>query len=111
MAEEIYQVLGRNIRERRLARQWSLAQLAVRLGVSYQQLQKYEKGANRLPTHMLATLAAEFGCTTDELCGLAPAPASPEAARISAGLRRVKSPELRRRIAELVEAAATLQPE
>ena len=50
--------IGRNVRLWRMARGLSQAQLASRLGVTFQQLQKYEVGANRIGTGRLVKLAA-----------------------------------------------------
>jgi DNA-binding XRE family transcriptional regulator len=40
--------IGNRIRERRLALQMGQAEIASILGVSFQQIQKYEKGMNRV---------------------------------------------------------------
>jgi len=50
--------VGRNVRLWRMARGLSQAQLAQRLGVTFQQLQKYEVGANRIGTGRLVKVAA-----------------------------------------------------
>ena len=50
--------VGRNVRIWRMAKGLSQAQLAHRLGVTFQQLQKYEVGANRIGTGRLVALAA-----------------------------------------------------
>jgi transcriptional regulator with XRE-family HTH domain len=50
--------VGRNVRLWRMARGLSQAQLANRLGVTFQQLQKYEVGANRIGTGRLVKIAA-----------------------------------------------------
>ncbi len=50
--------IGRNVRIRRLAKGLSQVQLAEQLGVTFQQLQKYETGGNRVPTGRLVTIAA-----------------------------------------------------
>jgi len=50
--------VGRNVRIWRMARGRSQAQLAGRLGVTFQQLQKYEVGANRIGTGRLVKVAA-----------------------------------------------------
>jgi len=50
-------IVGRTIRMLRLARHMSQAELATQLGVSFQQIQKYEKGANRAGTGRLVQLA------------------------------------------------------
>jgi transcriptional regulator with XRE-family HTH domain len=50
-------LVGRNVRIRRLARGVSQSQLAKRLGVTFQQVQKYEKGINRIGSGRLARIA------------------------------------------------------
>ena len=50
--------VGRNVRLWRMARGLSQAQLGNRLGVTFQQLQKYEVGANRIGTGRLVKVAA-----------------------------------------------------
>src|ERR1700736_5148217 len=53
--------VGRNVRIWRMAKGLSQAQLAIRLGVTFQQVQKYETGGNRIPTGRLVKLAAILG--------------------------------------------------
>src|SRR5262249_23143049 len=53
--------VGRNVRVRRLAKGMSQAQLAGRLGVTFQQVQKYEVGSNRIGTGRLVKIAAILG--------------------------------------------------
>lgn len=70
MRDEICQRLGADIRAHRLAGTWTLNEFSKLLGVSYQQLQKYEKGANRMPINMAVRVAGILNCSLDELCGL-----------------------------------------
>jgi transcriptional regulator with XRE-family HTH domain len=49
--------IGERIRRRRAELGLTQAQLARRLGVSYQQVQKYERGANRISASRLYGLA------------------------------------------------------
>lgn len=49
--------VGRRIRIRRLERQMSQTELATRLGVTFQQVQKYEKGLNRVGAGRLMRVA------------------------------------------------------
>lgn len=70
MNGDICQRLGANIRSHRIASGWTLNDLSKLLGVSYQQIQKYEKGANRMPIDMAVRVAGLFKCSLDELCGL-----------------------------------------
>jgi transcriptional regulator with XRE-family HTH domain len=50
--------VGRNVRIWRMNRGFSQAQLARRLGVTFQQVQKYETGSNRIGTSRLVMIAA-----------------------------------------------------
>jgi transcriptional regulator with XRE-family HTH domain len=53
--------VGGNVRIWRMAKELTQAQLATRLGVTFQQVQKYETGGNRIPTGRLVKLAAILG--------------------------------------------------
>lgn len=53
--------LGKKIRLIRKSRNFSLSQLAREMNVSYQQLQKYETGANRISAERLAEIAEHLG--------------------------------------------------
>jgi transcriptional regulator with XRE-family HTH domain len=53
--------VGRNVRIWRMTRGLSQAQLARRLGVTFQQVQKYEVGGNRIGTGRLVKIAAILG--------------------------------------------------
>jgi len=57
--------VGRRLRERRVQRGLSLAELAATLGVSTQQARKYEAGLNGIPAVRLPTLAAALAVTTE----------------------------------------------
>ena len=54
---EIDKLVGRNVRRVRLERGLTLSDLGEQLGISHQQLQKYETGTNRLSAGMLCALA------------------------------------------------------
>jgi transcriptional regulator with XRE-family HTH domain len=53
--------VGRNVRVWRMAKGLSQAQLGKRLGVTFQQVQKYEIGGTRIPTGRLVKLAGVLG--------------------------------------------------
>lgn len=57
MALPIDILVGRNIRSRRYQKDMTQDQLASRIGISFQQLQKYESGKNRVSASMLAAIA------------------------------------------------------
>lgn len=50
-------LVGQNIRRLRLAKGWSQTSLASHLGVTFQQVQKYEKGVNRVGSSRLVQIA------------------------------------------------------
>ncbi len=54
-------LVGRRARERRTLEGMSQAVVAERLGLTFQQLQKYEKGTNRISASRLYELAQVFG--------------------------------------------------
>lgn len=54
-------LVGRRIGERRLAKGLSQTALAQQLGVSPQQVQKYEAGANRISASRLSDIATALG--------------------------------------------------
>jgi ribosome-binding protein aMBF1 (putative translation factor) len=49
--------LGRRVRERRVEQELTQEELSEKLGVSFQQVQKYEKGVNRLSAARLQVIA------------------------------------------------------
>jgi transcriptional regulator with XRE-family HTH domain len=70
--------VGRQLRARRLALGLTQQQLARLIGVTYQQLQKYETGANRLTAERLLAVARALDVAVDyffdRLDGRPPAP-------------------------------------
>ena len=66
------QAVGARLRHLRRLRNISQVRLAATLGVSFQQVQKYEKGANRLSASMLVRAAADLGVSVSELIGEVP---------------------------------------
>ena len=51
-------LIGNRLRQRRLEMHVSQTELGAQLGISFQQIQKYEKGANRLGVGRLNQIAA-----------------------------------------------------
>jgi transcriptional regulator with XRE-family HTH domain len=60
-------VVGRNIRVHRLARRMSQTDLGRAIGVTFQQVQKYEKGVNRVGAARLVRIAAALEVPVDKL--------------------------------------------
>jgi transcriptional regulator with XRE-family HTH domain len=118
--------VGNRVRMRRLMLGISQQTLSGALGVSFQQVQKYENGANRIGASRLQRIAeilevppAFFFEGAPNLHGAAhgmkEAPSSAylsdflatsEGLSLTKGFMRIKEPKLRRRIVHLVEAIA-----
>jgi len=64
--------VGARIRARRKMNKMSQEELAQALGVSFQQVQKYEKGVNRVSGGRLMQVAAALGCDISYLLENAP---------------------------------------
>ena len=94
-------IVGQNIRLHRLARRMSQNALARAVGVSFQQVQKYEKGANRVGAGRLVRVASALGVPVMAL--LAGVPGLRKAAPPAAGL--IATPGRMR----LVQAFATIE--
>jgi transcriptional regulator with XRE-family HTH domain len=60
-ATSMDKVVGESIRAARLAKGLSQSDLAERLGITFQQVQKYEKGVNRVGAGRLFQIASIFG--------------------------------------------------
>lgn len=73
---EIDIFVGERIRTIRAAVGMSQANLAEHLNVSFQQLQKYEKGTNRVSASKLVMIAQALGVSTATLL---PSPDAPDA--------------------------------
>ena len=119
--------VGHRIRIERLARGLSQTALANQLGVTFQQVQKYEKGANRIGASRLQQIAhilqvpvsfffdgapAAPGQSTD---GMAEAPspayvsdflATSDGLALTKAFMGIKDAKLRRRIVDLVQQIA-----
>lgn len=106
--------LGRRLRTLRLARRLSLEELGRRIGVTYQQVQKYEVGANRISAAALYRMACAFGVPPAYFFeGLEGHPSDsvdiftdPTLLQVSMALRRIEDPRLREHLLALVEAVA-----
>lgn len=61
--------VGRRIRAQRLAHGLSQSAVADQLGLTFQQLQKYERGTNRISAGRLQELAAIFSIPVNALFG------------------------------------------
>ncbi len=100
----------------------SQSDLARKIGVAFQQVQKYEKGTNRVGAGRLSRIAAALGVSIGELFenpgskspdSQSPIKllAQPDALRILKAFSRLSDPRVRRAMAQLVETVADQQPE
>jgi transcriptional regulator with XRE-family HTH domain len=120
-ANAIDRRLGQRVRTRRLEIGMSQEKLAETLGVTFQQVQKYEKGVNRIAASRLFDISgaldmpvARFfdgitpsrgGAVAEEATGyIQDALATPEGMQLMSLFASIKSPRVRRRVVELVRA-------
>jgi len=117
---DVDQVIGARLRSLRLQAGWSQQELAVKLNVSFQQVQKYERAMNRLSAATLSKAATIFDVPMEFFFDdvAAGAPSQGEAvdqtvdnrleARLLTRYRRA-SPKLRPSLLGLLQAAIPLQ--
>ena len=70
--------VGRRLRILRRERGVSQGALGLRVGVAYQQIQKYETGANRIAASVLYDLALALGAPVDQFYVGLPLPEAPD---------------------------------
>jgi transcriptional regulator with XRE-family HTH domain len=95
--------IGQKLRALRLARGLSQTELARMIGVTFQQLQKYETGGNRISAGRLAVVAAVLGVPVTTFYGIL---ARPERERIFTYLRSKGAVRLARAYGGIAERAA-----
>lgn len=122
-ANAIDRKIGQRVRSRRLEIGMSQERLAELLGVTFQQVQKYEKGVNRIAASRLHGIAAALdmpaarffeGLAAGRGAGVAEGRAdyvddvlsTPEGAQLMALFASIRSVKVRRRVIELVKAVA-----
>ena len=113
-------MVGAKIRVFRTYLGMSQTDLARKIGVAFQQVQKYEKGANRVGASRLSRIASvlrvsigELFETPEDKSGDAKSPfrllAGRDALRVLTSFSRISDLRLRRAIVQLVETAANQQ--
>jgi transcriptional regulator with XRE-family HTH domain len=117
-AQKIDKVIGRNIRIHRLAKKMSQTDLGSQLGVSFQQVQKYENGTNRVGSGRLYQMAAILGLHVSTLfkggdrsekaseSGLLDLLADPQSVRLIRAFAKIGDNAVRRSIIQLTEKFA-----
>jgi transcriptional regulator with XRE-family HTH domain len=105
--------LGGAVRDLRKRKKLSQTELGEALGVSFQQIQKYERGTNRISFSALTKIAGALGCSAAYLVALVDGdeaaeggPQSREATELVHLFSRIRSPELRQAVLNLAKAAA-----
>jgi transcriptional regulator with XRE-family HTH domain len=117
-AQKIDKVIGRNIRIHRLARKMSQTELGDQLGVSFQQVQKYENGTNRVGSGRLYQIAAIVGVHVSTFfkggetaeraagSGLLDLLAEPQSVRLIRAFSKITDTAVRRSLVQLAEKFA-----
>ena len=121
--------VGSRVRLRRLVVEMSQEKLVEQLGITFQQVQKYEKGTNRIGASRLYTIAQILGVpvgffyeglTGAERPGFAETQteryvvdfiSSSDGVQLTKAFLRIADPQVRRRIIELVQALADQKKE
>jgi transcriptional regulator with XRE-family HTH domain len=108
--------IGKRLRHRRKMLGLTQSRLAARLGVTYQQIQKYEGGLNRISAGRLMTLATILavpvtffytGLAEDPAAAVEPAIADPEILELNAAFTRIADEKTRRGLIAFVETVAS----
>ena len=118
--------VGSRVRMRRMMISMSQEKLGERLGITFQQIQKYEKGTNRIGASRLQQIGTVLGVPVSFFFEGAPVPDGPlgsfsesasptyvsdflatsDGLSLTKAFMKVKDPKVRRRIVDLVEAIA-----
>jgi transcriptional regulator with XRE-family HTH domain len=111
--------VGGRVRTARIARRVFQQALGQAVGVTFQQIQKYEKRANRIGTGRLHAIAKSLqvpvtfffdgvdrrrGKEPASLAAIGEAVSTREGVRIAIALARLRNPQVRRHVASLLEA-------
>ena len=99
--------LGERIRRRRRELGLSQSALGGKLGITFQQVQKYENGANRVSASMLVKLSDALAMPVMQLLhdvdpAIPPDDSESETAHLLAAFSKIRSPEIRAAILTLI---------
>ncbi|MEO1328990.1 MAG: helix-turn-helix transcriptional regulator [Pseudomonadota bacterium] len=119
--------VGARVRLRRMTLGISQEKLGEWLGLTFQQIQKYEKGANRIGASRLFAISQRLGVPVQfffdglsdeemnearrvehDTTPLVDLVSSAEGFQLNAAFSRIEDPETRKRIVELVKTLSTL---
>jgi transcriptional regulator with XRE-family HTH domain len=119
--DPVDRLVGRNIRIFRLQKGLSQTELADALGLTFQQVQKYEKGTNRVGSGRLLKIASVLGLEvtalfkgSDDVAQLNQQSvfddlAAPQPVRLIQAFSKITNPSVRRSLVELVEGIVKSQ--
>jgi len=104
-------LLGERIRRRRRELGLSQSALGGRLGITFQQVQKYENGTNRVSATMLIKLSDALSLSVSEILQEVDPAAPPldtdgQAAQLAADFAKIQSAEMRAAVLTLVAGLA-----
>jgi transcriptional regulator with XRE-family HTH domain len=124
--------VGARVRMRRLLVSMSQERLGEALGITFQQIQKYEKGTNRIGASRLQQISKILGVPVEFFFDGAPSGgeimagvgfaeahqstfvsdfmSTSEGVQLTRAFVRIADPQVRRRLIDLVEALAAHQP-
>jgi transcriptional regulator with XRE-family HTH domain len=114
----IDKIVGRNIRIQRVMKRLSQGKLADRIGVTFQQVQKYESGANRVGSSRLYEIASILGVPLTSFFEGSEGPqhpaaeslldlvAEPQAVRLVQAFSKIADVQVRRSLVLLAEKIA-----
>ena len=109
--EEIAAIIGANLRFLRLAKGMSQARLGETLGMSFQQVQKYETGRNRISAPVLHLLSETLDAPVSAFfAGVTPGTTA-LAAQASNGTGRTQAYKIEREFFEIYRLYRKLPPE
>ncbi|UXT42526.1 helix-turn-helix transcriptional regulator [Agrobacterium tumefaciens] len=119
--------VGSRIRLRRTMSGMSQERLGDSLGITFQQIQKYERGANRVSASRLQNIASIFNVPVSFFFEYSPGPdtspvdltednlqvflSSPQGFQLNQEFVKIADPKVRHRIVEMVKAIAADQDE
>lgn len=105
-------IVGQNIKNRRNQLGMSQEKLGDALGVTFQQVQKYEKGTNRTSASKLVAISNVLQTTVEALfagTGMKDAPEqkilSPQAYKLASQFDQIKNPKLQSAVSQMVREA------
>ncbi|MGI3903858.1 MAG: helix-turn-helix domain-containing protein [Janthinobacterium lividum] len=112
---ELEITIGARVRAARISAGLSQTELGAAIGISFQQVQKYEKGADRVAASTLQMLATALGVHPGSFYDDTPMPAGgipaiKAAFEATGGLQHIRDPLVRRHLLALVKVLSDKEP-